>query len=131
MINSAASWLDRWALTQKAAEPETRFQVCAAASLAGELAATVRGVAVIYAAGAEGSSPVDKIYLVLESRAGSLRALCEKRLLTAKLPDLATLMVAWHGAPLADDTAETLQAACREQLVLASRLRRELRPAMR
>jgi hypothetical protein len=110
---------------------QERFELktCAAAKLEKSIPATVVGVAVIYT---EGSGTADeKIYLVIESRAGSLREQCLKRLQTAKLPPVGELTVAFKAAKLADKTRETLDAVCREQVIFGAQLRRELRPAMR
>lgn len=115
---STKSWQDRFEL-----------KTCAAAKLEKAIPAAAVGVAVIYTA-AEGEAD-EKIHLVVESRAGSLRAQCLKRLQTAKLPPVAALTVSFKSAPLPDSSPETLHAVCREQVVFAAQLRRELRPAMR
>ena len=81
----------------------------------------------IYAPAAAG----DKIFLVIESRASGLRGQCAKRLQTAKLAADAPLMVAFKAEILSEASAEAVHAACRQQVMLAGELRRELRPAMR
>ena len=108
---------------------QARFELktCTAEKVATAIPAKARGVAVVYAKG-EAS---ETIYLVLESRANSLRDVCVKRLATAKIPAGTALSVSFKGAPLTDATPEALSAACREQVLLAGALRRELRPAMR
>ena len=108
---------------------QVRFELktCSADKITTAIPAKARGVAVIYAVGAEGET----IYLVLESRAGSLRDFCVKRLATAKIPAGTALSVSFKSSALADATPESLSAACREQVILAGALRRELRPAMR
>ena len=85
------------------------------------------GVAVIYGDSESGET----IFLVLESRAQSLRSQCLKRLQTAKLPDAGTLQVAFKATALPDASAEAVHEACRQQVILGGELRRELRPAMR
>ncbi len=110
---------------------QERFELktCAAEKLEKAIPATAVGVAVIYTAG---SGTVDeKIHLVVESRAGSLREQCVKRLQTAKLPPIAELTVSFKTEKLPDKTPETLNTICREQVIFAAQLRRELRPAMR
>lgn len=89
--------------------------------------ATAPGVAVIYSSSAAG----EKIFLVLESRASALRGQCEKRLLSGKLPPTPDLTVAFRSGLQADQSPEAVNAACREQVIFAGELRRELRPAMR
>jgi hypothetical protein len=108
---------------------QARFglKTCAATELNTAIPSAALGVAVIYAKAAAG----EIIYLVLESRAGSLRDFCLKRLQTAKLPPASELTVSFKGALLADTSPETVSVACREQVILAGELRRELRPAMR
>ncbi|HSI10310.1 MAG: hypothetical protein ACAH89_03060 [Rariglobus sp.] len=110
---------------------QERFELktCTAAKIEKAIPATYAGVAVIYTAG---SGTVDeKVYLVVESRAGSLRAQCVKRLTTAKLPPVEELTVAFKAAKLPGKTREDLDAVCREQVIFGAQLRRELRPAMR
>jgi hypothetical protein len=116
MKSPTARWQERFSLT-----------TCPAEKITATIPADALGVAVIYLPGAAG----EEIFLVIESRARSLRAQCEKRLQTAKLPAIADLMVAFKGELLPDASAEAIQAACRQQVALAGELRRELRPAMR
>ncbi len=108
---------------------QARFglKTCAADELNTAIPPAALGVAVVYGKSAEGET----IYLVLESRAGSLRDFCVKRLQTAKLPAASSLTVSFKAMTLADASAEAVSAACREQVILAGELRRELRPAMR
>lgn len=110
------SWQDRFDL-----------KTCTAAGITKAIPAKALGVAVIYtrAAGSE------KTFLVLESRSGSLRDLCAKRLATAKIPAGTKLSVAFKTVVPADTAPAAVGAACREQFILAGALRRELRPAMR
>jgi len=75
--------------------------------------------------------PAEKTFLIIESRAQSLRALCQKRLETAQLPPLAELTVAFKAEVVPDPTLSRLDAECRRQITLASTLRRALRPALR
>lgn len=116
MENNTASWQDSHELT-----------TCTTKGLVKAIPAKALGVAVIYAKQEAG----DTIYLVLESRSGSLRALCQKRLETAKIPEATALHIAFKLIPAADDSPAAVSAACREQVIVASTLRRELRPAMR
>ena len=118
METTPATWQERFGLT-----------TCAAVDLEKMIPPTALGVAVIYsqATDAEG----EKTWLVIESRAGSLRSQCLRRLSTAKLPQLASLTVSFKAEDLADPSSEAVHAACRQQVVLAGELRRELRPAMR
>ncbi|HEY9250718.1 MAG TPA: hypothetical protein VIO38_16375 [Rariglobus sp.] len=108
---------------------QTRFglKTCAARDIATAIPAATPGIAVVYAPAADGET----VYLVLESRAGSLRDLCAKRLSTAKIPAGVELTVAFKGMPASARSPEAVGAACREQVILAGELRRELRPAMR
>jgi len=108
---------------------QTHFglQTCAAGEIATAISATAQGVAVVYAQ----TGDDETIFLVLESRAGSLRDFCLKRLQTAKVPAASTLTVSFKTMPSADASPEALSAACQEQVILASELRRALRPAMR
>jgi len=108
---------------------QVRFELktCSAAKITTAIPAKAIGVAVVYAKAEAGET----IYLVLESRAGSLRDFCAKRLATAKIPAGTELSVSFKATPLADKTAEAVSAACREQVIMAGALRRELRPAMR
>ncbi len=113
----------------KPATWQTRFELttCPAAKIEKKIPATALGVAVIYADSTAGET----IFLVIESRARPLLAECLRRLETAKLPPLASLTVSFQAAVLPESTPEAIHAACREQVMLASELRRELRPAMR
>lgn len=108
---------------------QVRFDLktCTAAKITTAIPAKAIGVAVVYAVGDAGET----IYLVLESRAGSLRDFCVKRLATAKIPAGTAVTVSFKAMPLADTTPEAVSAACREQVTVAGALRRELRPAMR
>lgn len=118
MESNSATWQERFALT-----------ICPAAEIAAAIPPTALGVAVIYtpAAGSVG----EKIFLVIESRANALRAQCEKRLQTAKLPSLASLAVAYQAEVLPDASPDAVHAACRQQVIFSAELRRTLRPAMR
>jgi hypothetical protein len=104
-----------------------KLRTCAAAEVEKEIPATVIGVAVIYATTPE----KEQIFLIVESRAGSLRSQCLKRLQSAKLPPLAELSVSFVGETPGEASPEALNEACRRQVVLAAEMRRELRPAMR
>lgn len=114
----ASSWQDHFEL-----------KTCAATAIEKKIPAADVGVAVIYTA-ASGEQD-EKIHLVVESRAGSLRAQCLKRLETAKLPPVAELTVSFKTEKLPDTTPGTLDSVCRQQVIFAAMLRRELRPAMR
>ena len=114
----ATNWQDRFEL-----------KTCTGLEISKKIPAKDTGVAVIYAAGSGKTS--DKVFLVVESRAGSLRAQCLKRLETAKLPPVEELTLSFKTEKLPDTTPETLGAICREQVIFAAILRRELRPAMR
>jgi hypothetical protein len=116
METKPASWQEHFSLT-----------VCPATAIDREIAPTALGVAVIYAKTSAG----EQIFLVIESRAGALLTQCNKRLQTAKLPPLDTLTIAFKAETLPEATPEAIHAACREQVIFASELRRELRPAMR
>ncbi len=116
MENNSVTWQERFNLT-----------TCAASAIDKKIAPTAIGVAVIYAK----TDSAETIFLVIESRAGSLLNQCVKRLQTAKLPPVASLTVSFITETLADAASEELKAACREQVILASELRRELRPSMR
>ena len=116
METTPATWQTRFGLT-----------LCPALQITDAIPATAQGVAVIY--GAEGGA--EKTFLVLESRTGSLRQLCEKRLQTAKLPPPVELNVAFKAETPGDLSPQAVHAACRAQVILAQQLRRELRPAMR
>lgn len=116
METKSGTWQERFGLT-----------TCPAQTIDPAIPPTALGVAVIY----EQTGGAEKIFLVVESRAGSLRNQCLKRLQTAKLPPGVALTVSFLGLILPDASPEAVQAACREQVALASELRRELRPAMR
>ena len=116
MENNLAAWQERFGLT-----------TCPAAGIDPAISPTAQGVAVIYSRTEAG----EKILLVLESRTSGLRHHCEKRLQTGKLPPVEQLTVSFKGGPLSNATPEAVQAACREQVIFAGELRRELRPAMR
>ena len=105
------------------------LMICPATATAAAIAATALGVAVIYTPATAETS--EKIFLVIESRATALRSECARRLETAKLPSLASLVVAFKAEVLPETSPETIHAACRQQFSLAGELRRELRPAMR
>ena len=120
----------RWPMSNSTDAPWQErfgFTTCAASAIAKKIPARAHGVAVI----SETTATGEKAWLVIESRSNPLRAQCLKRLETAKLPPLASLTVSFLAAPLADKTPETLASVCRDQVILASQLRRELRPAMR
>ena len=116
MENKPAPWPEHFGLTS-----------CAASAIDPAIPAKAWGVAVIYAPAADRET----VFLVLESRAGSLRELCAKRLGTAKLPAVGSLRVAFKAEALSDPSPAAVHAACRQQLILAGELRRTLRPAMR
>lgn len=116
METTPASWQQRFELT-----------TCPASKITAAIPPTTQGVAVFYTATEAG----EKIILVIESRTGSLRSLCEKRLQSGKLPSIGQLMVAYKCDPLSDISPEAVHAACRDQVIFAGELRRELRPAMR
>jgi hypothetical protein len=116
METKSGTWQHRFALT-----------TCAATEIETAIPAAALGVAVIYATEAKG----EQILLIVESRAGSLRSQCLKRLQTAKLPPIASLQVSFVGETLGESSPEALHEACRRQVVLAAEMRRELRPAMR
>lgn len=103
------------------------FTLCAANAIDATIAPGALGVAVVYSTDA-GS---EKVFLVIESRADTLLNQCQRRLQTAKLPPLTALTVAFKAEKLAEGTKEAVSEACREQVILATQLRRELRPAMR
>ncbi|CAM2798947.1 hypothetical protein [Rariglobus hedericola] len=108
---------------------QKRFELttCSASEIATAVPPTALGVAVIYAPSDSGET----IYLVLESRAGNLRDFCLRRLQNAKIPAGTPLTVSFKTMALADNSPEAVSAVCREQVILAGELRRELRPAMR
>lgn len=101
--------------------------ICPATAIDPEIPAAALGVAVIYTR----IGPAEKTFLIIESRAQSLRALCQKRLETAQLPPLAELTVAFKAEIVPDPSLSRLDAECRRQITLASTLRRSLRPALR
>jgi hypothetical protein len=103
------------------------FTTCTAGEIVTAIPEKALGVAVVYAKTKEGET----IYLVLESRAGSLRDFCAKRLQTAKIPATGALTVSFKTMTPSDAMPESVSAICREQVILAGELRRELRPAMR
>lgn len=116
MENKSATWQDRFGLT-----------TCLASAIDPTIPPAALGVAVIY-----GQTPAgEKTFLVIESRATALRSQCERRLQTAKLPPHTQLSVAFKADLLPDASPEAVHAACREQVIFAGELRRELRPAMR
>jgi hypothetical protein len=116
MENKPATWQQRFNLT-----------TCPASEVTKAIHPTAQGVAVFHTATEAG----EKIILVLESRAGSLRSQCEKRLQSGKLPPTEQLTVSYKCELLSDTSPEAVNAACREQVIFAGELRRELRPAMR
>ena len=116
MDNKPDAWQNRFELT-----------TCPAGEIDPAIPPTACGIAVIYEQTAAGET----IFLVLESRTGSLRALCEKRLKTAKIPPATLLTVSFKSEILTNASPETVHDACRRQVILAAALRRELRPSMR
>ena len=116
MKTKSASWQEHFGLT-----------ICPASEITKVIPADAQGVAVIY----EALSHSKTVFLVLESRAGSLRDLCTKRMSTANLPPISSLTVAFKGETHADASPEQMHTLCREQVYLGAELRRELRPAMR
>jgi hypothetical protein len=116
MNHKTGAWQNRFELT-----------TCSEGEIDPTIPPTALGVAVIYAQTAAGET----ISLVLESRSGSLRALCAKRIQTAKIPPGTPLMVSFKSETLPDASPEAVHAACRRQVLLAAQLRRELRPSMR
>ncbi|MEI6052573.1 MAG: hypothetical protein WCQ44_07730 [Opitutaceae bacterium] len=116
MESKSASWPQQYGLT-----------LCPATAIDPTIPATALGVAVIFALHPAG----EKTYLVIESRATPLRQQCLKRLKTATLPPVAELTIAFKIEPVADDSPAALDAACRQQVILAGELRRALRPALR
>lgn len=116
METNSATWQQRFGLT-----------TCAALEINPAIPPTAQGVAVIYARTDAG----EKILLVIESRTSGLRQQCEKRLQTGKLPPVDQLTVSFQGTSLSNPTPEEVNQACREQVIFAGELRRELRPAMR
>lgn len=116
METKPATWPQRFELT-----------TCPAAKIEKKIPPAALGVAVIYAE----TAAAETIFLVIESRARPLLTECLRRLQTAKLPPLASLTVSFQATVLPKSTPEAIHAACREQVILAGALRRELRPAMR
>lgn len=116
-------------MNTKSSPWQARFDLktCAADEIDPAIPTTAPGVAVVYAESADGET----IFLVLESRARGLRDLCIRRLQTAKIPADTQLKVSFKSIPLANTSPESVHAACREQVILAGELRRELRPSMR
>ena len=100
---------------------------CAASAVETSIPESAPGIAVIYSTDADGET----IFLIVESRAGSLRSQCLKRLATAKLPPAATLLVSFIAELVDAASPEAVHEACRQQVLRAAELRRELRPAMR
>ncbi len=103
------------------------FTTCTADKIATAIPGKALGLAVVY----EPTKAGETVYLVLESRSGSLRDLCAKRLQNAKMPATAALMVSFKLMTPTDASPEAVSTLCREQVILAGELRRELRPAMR
>jgi hypothetical protein len=116
METKQVTWQERFGLT-----------TCAASDIEKAIPAAALGVAVIYA----GTPEKQKIFLVIESRAGSLLSQCARRLQTAKLPLGESVTVSFKADILPNSSAEAVHSACRQQVILAGELRRELRPAMR
>lgn len=116
MKTNSASWQERFGLT-----------ICPATEITTAIPAAALGVAVIY----EQIGAAKTTFLVLESRAGSLRDLCTKRLQTTGLPPRSALTIAFKGEIHPGASPEQLHVICREQVSLGAELRRELRPAMR
>ena len=112
---------------QKAWQERFGFTVCDAGEVGKKLAKDLMGIAAIYA----GTTSGDVVYLVVESRAGCLLTQIIRRLQTAKFPDGANLKVAFKAGVLPDKSPAAIHEACREQVIFAGALRRELRPAMR
>ncbi len=116
MDTKTTPWQERFGLT-----------TCTALKIDTAIPPAALGVAVIYA-----PLPVgETIFLVLESRVGSLRDLCIKRLQTAKIPIGRPLMISFKAEILSSASPEAIHDVCRQQVILAGELRRELRPAMR
>ena len=116
MDKNSAPWQQRY-----------EMKTCAAEAVGTTIPPKALGVAVVY----EEAGGVEKVLLVLESRSGSLRDVCLKRLQTAKLPTVGSLTVAFKGEQLPEASSEAVAAACREQVIFAGTIRRELKPAMR
>jgi hypothetical protein len=116
MDTTTPTWQERYELV-----------TCAAEQIEKTISKGALGVAVIY----QKSESGEKIFLVIESRAKSLLEVCARRLQTAKLPPVSSLLVSFKEEILSEATAEVLREVCRQQVFLAGELRRELRPAMR
>lgn len=116
MASKLASWQDHHG-----------FTLCPATAIDPEIPANAIGVAVIFTR----IGPAEKTYLIVESRTTSLRAQCQKRLETAQLPPIAELTVAFKTEIITEPSLTLFDAACRRQIMLASTLRRLLRPALR
>lgn len=116
MTTHLDTWQKRFGLT-----------TCAASAVETTIPEEALGIAVIYTTDAAGET----IFLIVESRAGSLRTQCLKRLATAKLPAAATLTVSFIAESVNAASPEAVHDACRQQVLRAAELRRELRPAMR
>ena len=116
MENKSETWQDRFALT-----------TCAAAEIDQAIPPNASGVAVIYSESPAGET----VFLVLESRTSALRNQCARRLQTAKFPAGVALKISFRTEVLATNEAEVMHEVCRQQVILAGELRRELRPAMR
>lgn len=116
MKTKLGTWQRRFGLT-----------TCAAADIEKTIPASAPGVAVFYTTDTGGEC----IHLIVESRAGSLRSQCLKRLASAKLPPVAELTVSFTVESPNDSSPEAVHEACRKQVLLAAEMRRELRPAMR
>ena len=118
MDTKNATWQERHGLT-----------ICPAAAIESTIPSTALGVAVIYSPTTAEAD--ERVFLVIESRATSLRSQCARRLETSQLPPLASLHAAFKAEALSESSAAAVHAACRQQVSLAGELRRELRPAMR
>lgn len=116
METKPVTWQERFGLT-----------TCSTSNIDKTLPEAAVGVAVIY----RGNHEKQEIFLVIESRAGSLLSQCVRRLKTAKLPADASLVISFKAEILPDSSPESVSAACRQQVIFAGELRRELRPAMR
>ncbi|AKC82172.1 hypothetical protein IMCC26134_04155 [Verrucomicrobia bacterium IMCC26134] len=116
MDTNNKAWQERFGLT-----------VCNADEIEKTIPANLMGIAVIYATTTSG----DVVYLVVESRAGSLITQTARRLQTAKFPLGVNLRVAFKTDLSPDKSPAAIHEACREQVILAGAMRRELRPAMR
>ena len=116
MTTHTETWQKRFGLT-----------TCAASDVETRIPESALGVAVIYTTDASGET----IFLIVESRAGSLRRQCLKRLATAKLPPAAQLTISFVAESVDAASPEAVHEACRQQVLLTAEMRRELRPAMR